>query len=84
LAVHYRLLFNLYRDLVPFFVIARWGSKKLVWTFQLHVPRGVCSTHQIRLTWLGATLAFLYRKSADQIHRFHISLLRIPMYRRAL
>ena len=39
LATHYRLLFNLYRDLVPCFVIARRGSKKLVWTFQFHVPR---------------------------------------------
>jgi len=39
LAMLYRLLFNLYRDLVPCFVIARGGSKKLVFTFQFHVPR---------------------------------------------
>jgi len=44
-----RALFGLYRDLVPCFVIARGGSKKLVWTFQFHVPRRVSSTHQIRL-----------------------------------
>ena len=39
IAINYRLLLNLYRDLVPCFVIARGGSKKLVWTFQFHVPR---------------------------------------------
>ena len=32
LAKIYRLIFNLYRDLVPCFVIARGGSKKLVGT----------------------------------------------------
>ena len=39
ITILYRLLFNLYRDLVPCFVIARGGSKKLVWNFQFHVPR---------------------------------------------
>ena len=39
IAMNYRLLFNLYRYLVPCFVIARGGSKKIVWTFQFHVPR---------------------------------------------
>ena len=35
----YRLLFNLYRDLVPCFVNARGGSKKLVGAPQFHVSR---------------------------------------------
>ena len=39
IAMNYRLLINLYRDLVPCFVIARGGSKKLVWTPQFHVSR---------------------------------------------
>ncbi len=33
LSAQYRILFKLYSDLVPCFVIARGGSKKFVWTF---------------------------------------------------
>ena len=39
IAMHYRLPFNLYRDLVPCFVNARGSSKKLVWTPKFHVSR---------------------------------------------
>ena len=39
LTMLYRLLFNLYRDLVPYFVNARGGSKKLVGKPQFHVSR---------------------------------------------
>ena len=39
IAILYRILFILYRDLVPCFVIARGVSKKLEWIFQFHFQR---------------------------------------------
>ena len=81
LAMIYRLLFNLYRDLVPCFVIARGVSKKLVWTFRFHAPRRVSSTYQIRLPQLRShTRIFIPSICESNSKVSYIYVPRIPMY----